>query len=64
LTVHLSKDEGGETGGGGVDQRNLTSKAFIANIASKMENERQESVMKLAQTHDVACKNGAAADFA
>jgi hypothetical protein len=34
------------------DQRNLNPKASIADIAAEVENDQQESVMKLAQTHD------------
>ncbi len=38
------------------DQRNLTTTVSIANIAAKVENDRLESVMKLAQAHDVLVK--------
>jgi hypothetical protein len=34
------------------DQRNLNPKASIAEIAVEVENDQQESVMKLAQAHD------------
>ncbi len=38
------------------DQRNLTMTVSIANIAAEVENDRLESVMKLAQAHDVSVK--------
>jgi hypothetical protein len=38
------------------NQRNLTSKASIFDMAAKVENDRQESVKKLAQAHDVLAK--------
>ncbi len=37
------------------DQRNLTAKAFIADIATKVKL-AGESVRKLAQAHDVSAK--------
>jgi hypothetical protein len=37
-----------------VDQRKLTVTVSIAGIAAKVENDRRESVMKLAQDHDVS----------
>jgi hypothetical protein len=38
------------------DQRNFTATVSIADIAAEVENDRQESVMKLAQAHDVSVK--------
>ncbi len=38
------------------DQRNLTATVSIADIAAKVEKDHQESVMKLAQAHDVSAK--------
>jgi hypothetical protein len=38
------------------DQRNLTTKVSIANIAAEVENDHLESVMKLAQAHDMSVK--------
>jgi hypothetical protein len=38
------------------DQKNLTATVSIAGIATEVENDRQESVMKLAQAHDVSAK--------
>ncbi len=38
------------------DQRNLTAKPIIANIAAKVENDWRESVRKLAQAQDVLVK--------
>ncbi len=38
------------------DQRNFTTTVSIADIASEVENDRHESVMKLAQAHDVLVK--------
>jgi hypothetical protein len=38
------------------DQRNLTVTMSIAGITAKVENDRRESVMKLAQAHDVSPK--------
>jgi hypothetical protein len=51
----LSKGKVGETAAA-ADQRNLTAKAFIADIAAEVENDWRESVMKLAQAHDVSNK--------
>jgi hypothetical protein len=45
----LSKNERGETSGGRNNQRNLTAKDSIADIAAEVENARQWSVVKLAQ---------------
>jgi hypothetical protein len=39
-----------------VDQRNFTATVSIADIAAEVENDRRESVMKLAQAHDVSVK--------
>ncbi len=39
-----------------MDQRNLNVTVSIAEIATKVENDRQESAMKLAQDHDVSVK--------
>jgi hypothetical protein len=38
------------------DQRNLKTKAYNADIATKVVNGRQENVRKLAQAHDVSTK--------
>jgi hypothetical protein len=38
------------------DQRNLTAKPSIADIATEEENDWRESVRKLAQAHDVLVK--------
>ncbi len=35
------------------DQTNLTMTVSIAGITAEVENDRRESVMKLAQAHDV-----------
>ncbi len=39
-----------------VDQRNHTATVFIAGIATEVENDRRESVMKLAQAHECRLK--------
>jgi hypothetical protein len=39
-----------------VDQRDLTATMSIADIAAEVENDHRESVMKLAQAHDVSAK--------
>ncbi len=39
-----------------VDQRNFTATVSIADIAAEVENDRRESVTKLAQAHDVSVK--------
>jgi hypothetical protein len=38
------------------DPRNLHSKAFITNITAEVENDQRESVMKLAQAHEMLAK--------
>jgi hypothetical protein len=38
------------------DQRNFTTTVSITDIAAEVENDRRESVMKLAQAHDVSVK--------
>ncbi len=38
------------------DQRNLITKTSITEIAPEVENEQQESVLKLAQVHDMLVK--------
>jgi hypothetical protein len=38
------------------DQRNFTATVSIADIAAEVENDCRESVMKLAQAHDVSVK--------
>ncbi len=38
------------------DQRNLSTKASIANMAAEVENDRRENVRKLAQAHDVSAR--------
>jgi hypothetical protein len=39
-----------------VDQRNFTATVSIADIATKVENDHRESVMKLTQAHNVSVK--------
>jgi hypothetical protein len=50
----LSKGEVGEPVA--ADQRNLIAMVSIADITAKVENDSRESVMKLAQTHNVPAK--------
>jgi hypothetical protein len=38
------------------DQLNFTATVSITDIAAEVENDRRESVMKLAQAHDVSVK--------
>jgi hypothetical protein len=38
------------------DQRKLTTRALITDIAAEVENDRKESVRKLAQAHDVSAR--------
>jgi hypothetical protein len=38
------------------DQRNLNTKASIADMAAKLENDRRENVIKLSQAHDVSAR--------
>jgi hypothetical protein len=38
------------------DRRNLTRKAAITDISAEVEDDQQESVMKLAWAHDVSAK--------
>ncbi len=38
------------------DQRNLNTKASIADMAAKLENDRRENVRKLSQAHDVSAR--------
>jgi hypothetical protein len=38
------------------DQRNLNTKASIADMATELENDRRENVRKLAQALDVSAK--------
>ncbi len=52
----LSKGEIGEQVSAAADQRNRTATVFIAGIAAEVENDHWESVMKLAQGHDVSAK--------
>ncbi len=52
----FSKGEIGERAAAVADQRNLITKVSIARIAAEVENEHRESVMKLAQDHDVSAK--------
>jgi hypothetical protein len=52
----LSKGEIGERAAAAADQRNLNATVSIAEIAAEVENDRQESAMKLAQDHDVSDK--------
>jgi hypothetical protein len=50
----FSKGETGERAAAAADQRNLTAMVSIAGISTEVENDHQESVMKLAQAHDVS----------
>jgi hypothetical protein len=50
------KGELGERAAAAADQRNLITKASIAGIATKVENDHRESDMKLAQDHNVSAK--------
>ncbi len=52
----LSKGETGERAVAATDQRNLTPTVSIADIAVKVENDCQDSVMKLDQAHNVSAK--------
>ncbi len=52
----LSKGKIGEQAGAAADQRNLTVMVSIDGITAEVENDHQESVMKLAQAHDVLAK--------
>ncbi len=52
----LSKGEIGERAAAALDQRNPTVTVSIARIAAEVENDRRESVMKLAQDHDVSAE--------
>ncbi len=45
-----------ETAAAAADQRNRITKASIADMAAKVENDRQENVTKLAQAHDVTAR--------
>ena len=38
------------------DQRNFTTTVSIADITAEVQNDRRESVMKLAQAHDVSAR--------
>ncbi len=38
------------------DQRNLTAKAAITDIAAKVENDHRESLRKLAQAYDMSAR--------
>ncbi len=50
----LAKGEIGERAAAAADQRNCTVTVSIAGIAAEVENDRRESVKKLAQAHDVS----------
>jgi hypothetical protein len=52
--MHLSKGEVEETAV--ADQRNLTAKASIADIAVEEENDWQENVRKLGQSHVMSAR--------
>jgi hypothetical protein len=52
----FSKGEVGERAAAAADQRNLITKASIAGITAEVENDHRESVMKLAQDHNVSAK--------
>jgi hypothetical protein len=52
----LSKGKIGERASAAADHKNLTVTVSIAGIADEVENDRRESVMKLAQAHDVSAK--------
>jgi hypothetical protein len=49
----LSKGKIWERAAVAADQRNRTATVSIVGIAAEVENDRQESVMKLTQVHDV-----------
>jgi hypothetical protein len=51
----LSKDEGEETAAA-ANQRNLITKASIADIVAEVENDRRENVRKLAQAHALSVR--------
>ncbi len=48
----LLKGKVGEPALAAADQRNLAAKASIADIAAEVENDQQESVIKLTKAHD------------
>ncbi len=50
----LSIGEIWERAAAAADQRNRTATVFIAGIATEVENDHRENVMKLAQAHDVS----------
>jgi hypothetical protein len=52
----LSKGKIGEWASAAADQRNRTAMVIIAGIPAEVENDHRESVMKLAQAHDVSAK--------
>ncbi len=47
-----------ETRAAAADQRNLITKASIADMATEVENDRRENVRKLTQAHDVSARKG------
>jgi hypothetical protein len=49
----LSKGEIGKMAAAAADQRTLTIKASIADLAAEVENDRRESVIQLVQAQDV-----------
>ncbi len=52
----LSKGKIWERAAAAADQRNLTATVSIADIATEVENNLRESVMKLTQAHNVSVK--------
>jgi hypothetical protein len=43
-------------GAAAADQRNLNTKASIADMGAELENDRRENVTKLSQAHDVSAR--------
>jgi hypothetical protein len=54
--IGVSKGEAGETAAAAKDHRKFTANASIADMAAEIENDRWESVRKLAQNHDVSAR--------
>ncbi len=50
------KYEEGETGGGGGRSVKSQCKGFHRDIAAEVENDQQESIMKLTQAHEMSAK--------
>jgi hypothetical protein len=54
--MRLSKSEVNETAAAAADQRKLTARALITDSTAEVENNRPESVRKLAQAHDASAR--------